>query len=111
MRNLDPFSIPAGIVTWRRSFSLTLPFPLQLRQGFSITSPAPPHLGQVWLIEKKPWLCLICPSPSHWGQGRLPVPADAPVPLQDWQVVSRVSDTSFLTPSAASLSGILTEAS
>ena len=37
-------------------------------QGSSITWPCPPHCGQGWLIEKKPWLWASMPRPSQRGQ-------------------------------------------
>ena len=48
--------------------------------------PAPPHCGQGWLIEKKPWLWASMPRPSQRGQVTGPVPGLAPLP---WQVGQR----------------------
>ena len=48
--------------------------------------PAPPHCGQGWLIEKKPWLWASMPRPSQRGQVTGLVPGLAPLP---WQVGQR----------------------
>ena len=48
--------------------------------------PAPPHCGQGWLIEKKPWLSESIPRPLQRGQVIGVVPGFAPVPLQVLQV-------------------------
>ena len=48
--------------------------------------PAPPHCGQGWLIEKKPWLWASMPRPSQRGQVTGLVPGLAPLP---WQVAQR----------------------
>ena len=47
--------------------------------------PAPPHCGQGWLIEKKPWLWASMPRPSQRGQVTGLVPGLAPLPWQVWQ--------------------------
>ena len=46
-------------------------------------SPWPPHSGQGWEIEKRPWLWASMPVPSQRGQVRGEVPGFAPLP---WQV-------------------------
>ena len=48
--------------------------------------PWPPHCGQGWLIEKKPWLWASMPRPSQRGQVTGLVPGLAPLP---WQVGQR----------------------
>ncbi len=54
-------------------------------QGSSMIWPAPPHCGQGWLIEKKPWLWASMPRPSQRGQVIGAVPGLAPLPWQVWQ--------------------------
>jgi hypothetical protein len=56
-------------------------------QGSSTIWPAPPHIEQGWLIEKKPWPCASTPRPSQRGQTVGAVPGLAPLP---WQVVQRL---------------------
>ena len=45
-------------------------------------SPRPPHCGQGWLIEKKPWLSESTPRPPQRGQTCGLVPGSAPLPPQ-----------------------------
>ena len=61
--------------------------------------PAPPHCGQGWLIEKKPWLWESMPRPSQRGQVTGLVPGLAPLP---WQVGQR-SAFGTVTPTWAPL--------
>ena len=77
------------------------PEPAQVGHGSSITWPAPPHCGQGWLIEKKPWLSVSMPRPPQRGQTTGIVPGLAPVPLQVLQVDCLGTVTVTSVPSIA----------
>ena len=51
---LVPSSTPFGITTDNFLFNCFFPVPLQLLHGFEISSPDPPHCGQVCCTVKKP---------------------------------------------------------
>ena len=55
-------------------------------QGFGMCWPVPPHSGQGWLIEKKPWPWESMPRPWQRGQVSVLVPGSAPDPEQVGQV-------------------------
>ena len=66
------------------------------------TVPRPPHCGQIWLREKRPWLSWRVPEPPQRGQVTGWVPGAAPVPEQVWQRTSVVRLTEVVTPLTAS---------
>ncbi len=83
------------------------PEPPQVWQGCSINCPAPPHSGQGWLIEKKPWLWASTPRPSQRGQTIGLVPGSAPLPPQLRQRSALGTVTGTWAPSIACSKEIL----
>ena len=77
-----PSSTPAGILTCRVFSRRTRPLPEQVRQGFSITRPAPWQLVQVRSTVKKPCCARMRPRPWQVWQVTGLEPGAAPMPLQ-----------------------------
>src|SRR5215510_13595246 len=78
----SPLSTPAGTLTDSVLFLRTRPRPPHSRHGLSIVAPAPPQLGQVCWIEKKPCATRTWPTPLHVLQLIGCEPGSAPFPVQ-----------------------------
>jgi hypothetical protein len=72
---LDPDALPVlhpgGIRTLTDRFRCSTPVPRQVGQGVSTMVPRPPHWGQIWLREKRPWLSWRVPVPCTRAGDRL----------------------------------------
>ena len=84
------------------------PLPWQVGHGSSTTSPRPRHSRQGSEKPKPPWLRMIMPVPSQFGQMRGVVPARAPVPRQVAHGASLDRRIGMVTPSTASVKPIVT---
>src|SRR5215213_11291649 len=82
-RTVAPSLTPTGIRTRSSRVRISLPRPLQVGQGSSITEPRPRQVGQGLDSPNRPWSRVTVPRPLQVGQGRGRVPGLAPEP---WQV-------------------------
>src|ERR671912_159718 len=80
-----PSLTPTGIRTRSSRVRTSLPRPLQVGQGSSISVPRPWQVGQGLERPNSPWSRVTVPRPLQVGQGRGRVPGLAPEPWQVWQ--------------------------
>ena len=81
-----PVSTPRGMLTDSARSRSTRPAPPQFVQGFLMSCPAPPQVGQVRSTVKKPCCARTLPMPEQVGQADGSAPPCAPVPEHTSQV-------------------------
>ncbi len=101
-----PLSIPAGMLTWSRRSSRSLPSPLQAWHGVETTRPSPLQRGQAVMFTI--WPRIVCetrrrsPVPLHSGHRSGSLPGSAPEPAQVGHVTRVGNRISRVTPVTAS---------